>query len=198
MGLCPWRDPRPAGGIHCIFAESLTIKLVPHMRSLLLIPILMLLLGSCVQENPQEGPGHIVSRVYANPNPLRSVGADTSLLSENLSVLVARALEVEKLDRDRVLRSDHPTDKPLLLEGELFAGLYEGYTSFALGRVRESGDTLTAPMNFHNRHYGMVWTDTLILVRKNGWKLHDVRYGRGAGLQETLRDFINHFGQHGE
>lgn len=156
-----------------------------------MITVLLLWMASCRRQDAKDaGAAQVVSRIYATPNPLRTIGADTSLLSETLSQMVQQALETETLDRERVLRSDHPTDKPLLLEGEIFAGLYEGYTAFKVQETSVNGNMAWMTVRFSNEHYNMHWTDTLDLRKSTSWKLHDVRYASGGTLQQTLEAFV--------
>ncbi len=156
-----------------------------------MITVLLLWMASCHRQDTKDaGAAQVVSIIYATPNPLRTIGADTSLLSETLSQLVQQALETETLDRERVSRSDHPTDKPLLLEGEIFAGLYEGYTEFEVQETSVSGNMAWMTVRFSNEHYNMHWTDTLDLRKSTNWKLHDVRYGSGGALRQTLEAFV--------
>ncbi len=118
------------------------------------------------------------------------LGADTTLLSKQLSYLVARAKEVEELDLQRVRNSEYPTDKPLLIEGEIFTSVYEGYSSFKLDEMEVENNTAKAVVTFSNEGYNLNWSDTLMLINENGWKLDDVRYNKdGGSLKKTLKEF---------
>jgi hypothetical protein len=156
-----------------------------------MIMLLLLWMAACHTEDAKDyGTANTVSRIYGAPDPLRTIGSDTSLLTETLSRMVQQALETETRDRERVLRSDHPADKPMLLEGELFAGLYEGYTEFRVQETVINGEMALMAVRFSNENYNIHWTDTLDLRRSTSWKLHDVRYANGGTLQQTLRAFI--------
>ena len=122
------------------------------------------------------------------------LGADTSLLSKQLSHLIARAKEVEELDLERVRNSEYPTDKPLLIEGEIFTSIYEGYTSLKVEKVEVENTSARAVVNFTNEGYKLNWSDTLLLTNENGWKLDDVKYNKdGGNLQKTLTEFNSNY-----
>jgi len=156
--------------------------------------IILMTLAAC-HEPPHtiRGTESTVNLIYGRQDPLHSIGADTSLFSKTLSHMLQRAIEVENLDRERMPLSESPTDKPLILEGEIFAGLHEGYTSYQTVHTNVKEDVTLVTVRFSNAHYGISWTDTLELSLTKDWKLHDVRYGKGGTLQQTLQEFISAF-----
>ena len=119
--------------------------------------------------------------------------ADPALLSRALAAALQSAAEGEKESAARVKASEFPTDKPLLLEGEIFAGLYEGFTSFEVGPERTDDGLTSVEVRFRNEPYNVAWTDEVLLVNEEGWKIDDVRYsGKKAGLlglRDVLQDF---------
>ena len=81
-----------------------------------------------------------------------------------------------------------------MLEGEIFAGLYEGFTSFEVGPERTDDGLASVEVRFRNEPYNVAWTDEVLLVNdEEGWKIDDVRYsGKKAGLlglRDVLQDF---------
>lgn len=118
---------------------------------------------------------------------------DTLALSVPLREAVGAAVAIEEKSRAAVQASEFPADKPQLLEGEIFSGLYEGFTGFAVGDAEVTGGRATVDVHFTNSHYATGWTDRVQLVDQDGWKIDDVRYldkKTGAlGLRDVLRDF---------
>ena len=90
--------------------------------------------------------------------------------------------------------SKAPTDKPLLIEGEIFASLYEGYTGFKVLATEVVKDTALLSVEFTNQSYQQVWTDKVRLIAVAGsWKLDNVFYGKESSqpdLQQLLRAFV--------
>ena len=119
--------------------------------------------------------------------------ADPTYLSGGLKAALQATSDGEKQSAERVKASDFPNDKPQILEGEIFSGLYEGFTSFQAGPENVKDGQATVEVRFRNEHYGVDWTDEVVLIEENGWKIDDVRYiGKKAGLlslREVLQDF---------
>jgi hypothetical protein len=119
--------------------------------------------------------------------------ADPSKLSGNLSEALQSVRRGEKESAERVKASEFPSDKPLILEGEIFSGLYEGFTGYEIGDERLADGRAAVEVRFRNEPYDVTWTDEVTLVDENGWKIDDVRYvGKKAGLlslREVLQDF---------
>lgn len=121
--------------------------------------------------------------------------ADQVFLSRALVAALQSAAEGEKESATRINASEFPTDKPLLLEGEIFTGLYEGFTSFEVGPEGVKDGQTVVEVRFRNEPYNVTWTDEVVLVDEDGWKIDDVRYsGKKAGLLglcAVLQDFEN-------
>ena len=119
--------------------------------------------------------------------------ADQAFLSRALAAALQSAAEGEKESAARIKASEFPTDKPLLLEGEIFTGLYEGFTSFEIGPEGVKDSQTVVEIRFRNEPYNVTWTDEVVLVDEDGWKIDDVRYsGKKAGLlglRDVLQDF---------
>jgi hypothetical protein len=119
--------------------------------------------------------------------------ADRRLLSEALASAVQSAVDGEKESVVRVKASEFPNDKPLILEGEIFAGLYEGFTGYEIAGESVADGQAIVQVRFRNEPYDVTWTDEILLVDEDGWKIDDVRYAqKKAGLlslREVLREF---------
>jgi hypothetical protein len=119
--------------------------------------------------------------------------ADPQRLSRGLVAALQSAAEGEKQSAARVKASDFPNDKPQILEGEIFSGLYEGFTGFETGPENITDGQAVVEVRFRNEHYDVDWTDEVVLIDEDGWKIDDIRYiGKKAGLlslREVLQDF---------
>ena len=157
-----------------------------------LIPLLLFitLLFACKNNTDETEVRKTIAAIYSKQDPYHNQALDTAVYSIALNGLIMSAKTVEKMDRERVLQSEHPTDKPKLIEGEIFAGLYEGYTSYSVEHIEFKDAQATVLMAFNNANYKTQWKDTLVLMRENGWKLDQVRYGKGGSLNALLLEFI--------
>ena len=119
--------------------------------------------------------------------------ADPSRLSRALAAALQSAAEGEKASAARVKASEFPNDKPQILEGEIFAGLYEGFTGHEIAGESVADGQAIVQVRFRNEPYDVTWTDEILLVDEDGWKIDDVRYAqKKAGLlslREVLREF---------
>ncbi|MDR1227906.1 MAG: hypothetical protein LBK55_02635 [Azoarcus sp.] len=123
---------------------------------------------------------------------------DTRLVSEELDALFRLAKAVEKRSAREIGASDHPTDKPPLLEGAVLTPYYEGYNKvLAIENIRKMGSAYRADviLAYDLEQPQLVWTDTAVVVRENGrWRVDDVLFpqnetGAGGSVKGALRDF---------
>lgn len=121
--------------------------------------------------------------------------ADRAALSPNLADALQSAVAIEKASAAAVLASDFPTDKPQLLEGEIFSGLYEGFTGWTITGENSGEGTATVEVAFTNSHYGVGWVDEVDLIDAGGWKIDDVRYLHKLTGARGLRDVLGQFEQ---
>ena len=119
--------------------------------------------------------------------------ADRRLLSGALASALQSASEGEKESAARVKASEFPNDKPLILEGEIFAGLYEGFTGYEVSGESISDGQAVVQVRFRNDNYNVSWMDDVVLVDEDGWKIDDVRYTQKLtgllGLRDVLLEF---------
>lgn len=121
--------------------------------------------------------------------------ADMTLLSRGLADALRSADEHEKISAAETKAGPFPTDKPDILEGDVFCGLYEGYTGFKIGAVANDRGRVTVAVNFTNSGYQTNWVDEVVLIDESGWKIDDVLYGgsprQSFGVREVLREFAD-------
>jgi len=92
-------------------------------------------------------------------------------LEQRLSV--ARAVQSE-------FRRQHPNEKPPLVDGCLFASLFEGPTAYSVGSASRAGAVTRVPVQFR---YGETaqWQDVVVLTREHGrFVIDDIEFA-GAG-----------------
>ena len=169
------------------------------MKSALLVSAafsVLLLLAAChrpAENSPQSSPATDAVRAFFSSYKGNFREVDPAFISGGLKAALQATADGEKQSAQRVKASEFPNDKPQILEGEIFSGLYEGFTSFEAGPENVKDGQATVEVRFRNEHYGVDWTDEVVLIEENGWKIDDVRYmGKKAGLlslREVLQDF---------
>jgi len=159
-----------------------------------LFPItILLMMGACSQK-PAQSPADVIQKIFSAPNPFRNEKLDSSLFSKDLYQLITQSKDTEQKSRETIRMSKAPTDKPLLIEGEVFASVYEGYSSFKVLNSELVKDTALLSVEFSNQSYQQVWTDQVRLIFVGGsWKLDNVIYSKASSqpdLQQLLRAFV--------
>ena len=119
------------------------------------------------------------------------------MLSPGLLRLLETASEVQAL----CVRTAPKDEKPLMLEGALFVGNYEGATEVAYGDVRRDGDLVVVEARLvyvdprfpkAHRHRAVAWTDRVELRPVDGqWRVHDIRIAGDRSLVGELQAFID-------
>lgn len=126
--------------------------------------------------------------VYNQPIP-------DDLFSQDLKKALENAINTSKNDIEKVKNSDHPDEKPLILEGAIFSSLYEGYTSYKIQSITVNGKTADAMVHFE---YNMAspkvsWVDTVHLIDSDkGWKIDNITFdsiGNSKDLKASLIEF---------
>lgn len=125
------------------------------------------------------------------------------LFSHELEETLQEAIDASKADIEKVKNSDHPTDKPLLMEGSVFTSLYEGYTSYTIKSidVKESTQPLGAAadviINFENSQVSpkVTWTDKIHLVNPYhaGWRIDNIMFSKNLGGENDLKSSLQNF-----
>lgn len=101
-------------------------------------------------------------------------------------------------DIERVKRSDHPDEKPLLFEGAVFSSVYERYNGYTVKSVsiNPSGTSADVEVDFEYTRYPpkITWTDHVQLINSGqGWKIDNISFdsvGNTKNLKASLKDFI--------
>ncbi len=116
------------------------------------------------------------------------------MLSTELSVLLDKTIAKEKASADE-LKALKSTDKPDLIEGDIFTSLYESYTSYRVGKSKVDGHKATVSVRFFNKLYdNTTWKDAVELVSEKGvWKIDDVHYRGKAAAGKSTKEVLLRF-----
>ncbi len=121
--------------------------------------------------------------------------ADQSLLSKSLAELITRAAAREDKEAEKVKNSENPTEKPMMIEGDIFTSVYEGQNAFTVKEITVNGDQATAKVDFKNTSDNIAWQDEVVLINENGWKIDNVLFKNPdmelKNTKEVLSSLIN-------
>lgn len=136
---------------------------------------------------------HELYKIYDDSNnALYDHPFSERLFSPELKQLLTDAVNKSKEDIENVKNSDHPDEKPLLIEGSLFTSMYEGYTEYKIKSVTidPSQNSAEVAVNFEYKESKSKyrWTDKIHVIHSgNEWTIDNIYFG-GVGYEDDNRD----------
>ncbi|KMQ65013.1 hypothetical protein ACM46_12515 [Chryseobacterium angstadtii] len=120
-----------------------------------------------------------------------------SLFSPELKKTLEEAIDASEADIEKVKKSAHPDEKPMLIEGDLFSSVFEGYTGYKVKSVTidPSGTSADATIALENTMSPpkITWTDKVQFIKSDqGWKIDNIQFDSIANekdLKTSLKDF---------
>ena len=135
---------------------------------------------ACASADTPEGA---VCGFYTRYLEVRPTGLPTPEQQAALAPWLSHSLE-DRLDAARQsqarFRTENPGEKPPLVDGCLFASLFEGPTAFTVEPATAGGSVTRVPVQFR---YGTeaAWQDVIVLSREGaGYVIDDIEFA-GAG-----------------
>lgn len=156
------------------------------------------------QPQPQR-PEAVASAFYAwvlsHPSISLPSAGERAKLAAFLSPVLLDLLREASVMEKRCIAAAPQGDKPLLLEGDLFAGNYEGATEVAYGEPVSQGEgSVSLDVNLMyvdtrfrkaHRHRAYAWKSELELRLADGrWRIGDVKFRHGGTLARGLEDYL--------
>ncbi|SMC32948.1 DUF3828 domain-containing protein [Chryseobacterium sp. YR221] len=127
--------------------------------------------------------------VYNQPIP-------DDLFSPDLKKTLQNAINASKADIEKVKKSDHPDEKPLIFEGAIFSSLYEGYTAYKIQSmdIHNASAQVLVRFEYNMTSPTVSWTDTIHLVERDGsWKIDNITFdsiGNSKDLKTIMKEFV--------
>jgi hypothetical protein len=124
---------------------------------------------------------------------------DTIIFSKEIVELNRQCDSVTNADAERIAKSDHPTDKPLLREGSSVSSLYEGVTDFKINEIKTVNAKTEVTVTLSNKHYPTQkeWNEKIIFINQNGLKIENIYFNKDIinyqidpNLKKSLINFI--------
>ncbi|HZP11709.1 MAG TPA: DUF3828 domain-containing protein [Nevskiaceae bacterium] len=155
------------------------------------VAVLLLALSACAQKN--DSPDAVARRFYDfYLSQQMNNGLPTIEQCRQMTPLLSRAMQdaIGKARREQdKFAMEHPGEKPPFVDGDLFTSLFEGATSYQIGKVdtdNSHADVLVVLKYADPKGHDVEWTDRLVLVQENDhWVVEDLEYGGNW-------DFANH------
>lgn len=118
---------------------------------------------------------------------------DKNLMTQELSVLIDKAVAREELEVEKIKKSEFPTDKPLCIEGDVFTSLYEGADSLNIIDIKTEENKATVLVEFTNKQYKHSWKDEVHLVNDMGWKIDNIVFKGEDVNSKSTKDLLQAF-----
>lgn len=155
----------------------------------------LLILVAIISCNPkgsdQKEIENKVHGLYFMKGSIYEVALDTSLFSNDLVENLNNLKRVRKIDEERIRKSEHPDDKPIMIEGSLFSSLMDGYTEYAIKEISIEDSSAEVIVEFiYPSDPVEKWQDKVILLNEKGWKIDDVIFSLEMTTDKNLKERI--------
>ncbi len=150
---------------------------------------IFLMINACKSSSPEKTVENFYTK-HLQTYDFRK--ADSALLSFEINQLIKEVVKRENLSAEE-LKSINSTDKPDMIEGDLFTSSYEGAKSFKIISSELYDSIALVKVEF--TYIDNKWIDEVSLsFVDNRWLLSDVKYGQSY-LQGTLKNSLMAFNQ---
>ncbi|MBU3714899.1 MAG: DUF3828 domain-containing protein [Ferruginibacter sp.] len=161
------------------------------IKSLSLFFVASILFFSSCAVKSNDANNTVDSFFNAYKSDFRTV--NKNLITKALSEKIDSAIAKEKYDAKR-LKDLQSTDKPLMIEGDIFTSIYEGYTSFRIKQTKADGKKASVVVAFENKNYNFTWeNEVILLLENNTWRIDDVLYTDKRGAGKSTKDVLSAF-----
>jgi len=147
--------------------------------------------GSCQQNSIEQIRAHAIYFYTGYKGDFRST--DKFVFTNSFAALLEEAAKVEKDEVKKTKEGPYPDDKPRILEGDLLCGLYEGFNKYEVQSIRDLGNEAIVTMELKNTNYNFNWSDTLYMIKEDGWKIDDIRFGKKQGTAGSSREIFTQY-----
>ncbi len=175
------------------------------MKKILILGLLMGVIA-CNQKNNTENANNenkekiksSLKKMYYEDSYNKYPLDDTIIFSKEIVELNRKCDSVSEADAERIAKSNHPTDKPVLREGSRVSSLYEGVTDFKINEIKTIDKKTEVTVTLSNKHYPTqkAWNEKIIFIDENGLKIENIYFNKDMlsytepNLKKSLINFI--------
>ena len=172
------------------------------MRFLFLFAVALLLGGAALAQSRQAEQAAQAFYGWALAHPGRGLPSakERAELAKVLTPSLVQLLKTASETEARCVKAAPKGDKPLIVEGDLFVGNYEGASEVAYGEFKRQGDATVVETDLlyidkrmpkAHKHRAVAWKDRVEL-RFDGahWLVQDVQFPQDRSLVTQLKAYI--------
>lgn len=149
--------------------------------------LLLLFINCKTDEKSQDEIFKKVNSLYENKALFYEIKLDTTLFTKELIHKMENIRYIIVLDKARIKQSNSPTDKPFLLEGNVFSSLADGYSKFSIKNITFKENRAEVLVEFeYESTPKIIWTDKIILENINGWKIKNIVFSKSNDKTNLL------------
>lgn len=131
--------------------------------------------------------------VFNKSNDRYSLPKD--LFTHEIEELLKESEKITAADTEKIKKSDHPTDMPMMLVTSLMTNLQDADTGFKIKKTTVKGNTAEVLTEFqynYDKSNKSSIEIKVLLINENGWKVSNIVYDKNANsnLKATLQSFI--------
>jgi hypothetical protein len=177
------------------------------MKQLFFCLSIFLLFTSCKKNEPQPkipADTEITQKVkifygsYGKSSDAIYEAIPKELLSADLEKTIREVNDITNADIKKIKNSDHPTDKPKILEteGPIFTPAFTDYKIKSINLMENTkpvGMSADAVIELEDKNNpGSKWSNTVHLINTldSGWRIDNVEFDKG-NFKKTLQEFIS-------
>lgn len=142
----------------------------------------------------------VIEFFCSTPRSERFYEVKTHLLSRELAGLVQKAKAEEEWSGECVRNSDSPTDKPKIIESDIYTRSWERHTRMEITHVNSDANSAQISVQFYSDDYTPVipWYGFISVIRENGqWKIDDILiwnlFRKTISSDSTIREYFLDF-----
>lgn len=152
--------------------------------------------ASSLNEEKIDG---LLGKMYYEDRHNDFVMHDTAIFSYEIIELNRRCDSVTLADIQRIEKSNHPNEKPLLREGSRVSSFYEGVTDYVIEEIKSVDEKIEITVALSNKNYPAQnhWNEKIIMIEQNGLKIENIYFNKDISnrtepsLKEYLEGFIH-------
>lgn len=118
-----------------------------------------------------------VKKIYDTQEGIYGKTLDRTLFSTRLLNKLVSEQKRFEIEVETIKKSEHPTEKPSMLEGSVFSSLIDGYSAYRIEGIKIYESQALALVAFEYASAPLeIWNDTLIFINQNGWKIDNIKF----------------------
>jgi hypothetical protein len=147
----------------------------------ILLSVLLALLTACNSNQSKKDIESKINSLYSK-HEYQSIytisSLEYSLFSDSLAGKIKNLRKLTNEDAERIENSNQPTAKPIMLGGNAFCSLSDGFQKYTIKEIKIKDKTaeVAVELEYSLSDPKTIWMDKVILINENGWKINEIEF----------------------